>query len=459
MTGRPELIRGLSPLEAAAIVVGTVIGSGIFLVPKAMVLQVGTPGKVTMVWILGGLLSLFGALTYAELGAALPETGGEYVYLREAYGQFWGFLYGWTQFWVAKSGSIATLATAFVYYLANFFPALEARLLRVPLPLGPGGGPLDISYGQILGMALILGLGFVNYFGIRAGGRLQAQATALKVGLIVTLVLLALLLGAGSAANLHTAVPAPGGISGWMAALVASLWAYDGWNNLAMVGGEVRDPQRQIPRALILGVLGVAGLYLAANFAYFFVLPASEVAASDRVAAAVARQFLGPAGGHAVAVAALVSIFAALNGSILSGARIPFAMARDGLFFSALGRVHPVHRVPHWSILVLIVWSAILILSGRYEQLYTYVIFASWILYGLTTASVFVLRRRRPDLARPYRTLGYPVVPALFVGAATFLVLVTLVNSPRESLMGLVLLAAGVPFYRYWTRRFGSTRT
>ena len=455
---RPELIRGLGSWEAAAIVVGTVIGSGIFLVPKAMVLQVGTPGKVTVVWILGGLLSLFGALTYAELGAALPETGGEYVYLREAYGQFWGFLYGWTQFWVAKSGSIATLATAFVYYLANFFPALEARLLRLPLPLGPGGAPLDISYGQIFGMGLILGLGFVNYFGIRAGGRLQAQATALKVGLIVMLVLLALLLGAGSAANLRTAVPAPGGVSGWMAALVAALWAYDGWNNLAMVGGEVRDPQRQIPRALILGTLGVAALYLAANFAYFFVLPAAEVAASDRVAAAVARKFLGPAGGHAVAVAALVSIFAALNGSILSGARIPFAMARDGLFFSALGRVHPVHRVPHRSILVLIMWSAILILSGRYEQLYTYVIFASWILYGLTTASVFVLRRRRPDLPRPYRTLGYPLVPAVFVGAATFLVLVTLVNSPRESLMGLVLLAAGVPFFRYWTRRFGSTR-
>jgi APA family basic amino acid/polyamine antiporter len=447
-----DLVRGLGPWEAAAIVVGTIIGSGIFLVPKAMVLNVGTPGNVTVVWILGGLLSLFGALTYAELGAALPYAGGEYVYLREAYGPLWGFLYGWTQFWVAKSGSIAALATAFFYYLANFAPALEVPLLTVPLPIGPGGRPLEISYGQVFGMVLILGLGGVNYFGVQISGRLQTHVTTLKVVLILALVAFALLLGAGSPSNLASSVPAPGGVAGWVAALVAALWAYDGWNNLAMVGGEVRDPQRNLPRALILGTLGVALLYLAANTAYFFVLTAAEAGASDRVAAAAAGKFLGAAGGHAVAIAAMVSIFAALNGAILSGSRIPFAMARDGYFFTALAQVHPVHRAPHRSILVLCGWSAVLILSGRFEQLYTYVIFASWILYGMTTASVFVLRRRRPDLPRPYRTMGYPVIPVLFVGAAVFLVLATLLNSPRESLLGLALVGAGWPFFRYWAR-------
>ncbi len=453
MSQKPDLLRTLGSWEAMAIVVGTVIGSGIFLVPKAMVLNVGTPEKVLLVWVAGGLLSLFGALTYAELAAALPHVGGEYVYLREAYGPLWSFLYGWTQFWVAKSGSIATLATAFAYYLANFVPRLETTIFQVGLPIGPKGGPLAITEGQILAMALILALAWLNYFGVKLGGRVQAQVTAIKVGLIVALVVLAALLGAGTADNLSTSVVAVGGISGWVAAMVAALWAYDGWNNVNMVASEIQQPQRNIPRALILGTLVVAALYLAANVCYFFVLSATEVATSDRVAAAAARKFLGSAGGGAVAVAAMVSIFAALNGSLLSGSRVPFAMARDGFFFPSFAGIHREHRTPHVSILWLSVWSCLLTLSGRYEELYTYVIFASWILYGMTTASVFVLRWRRPDLPRPYRTLGYPVVPALFVLAAGFLVTVTLLNSPRESVMGLTLIAAGIPFFIRWRKR------
>ncbi len=449
----PDLMRTLGPWESAAIVVGTIIGSGIFLVPKNMVLQVGTPGKVLAVWVAGGLLSLFGALTYAELAAALPEAGGEYVYLREAYGPLWSFLYGWTQFWVAKSGSIATLATAFSYYLANFFPALDQVLVEVPLRIGPKGGPLAVTAGQLFAMALILSLGVLNYFGVKLGGQVQAHVTALKVGLILSLVVLAVLFGAGSVQNFHSSVRAPGGIAGWVAAMVAALWAYDGWNNVNMVSSEVKEPQRNIPRALILGTLFVGVLYLAANLAYFFVLPAAEVASSDRVAAAVARKFMGAAGGGAVALAAMVSIFAALNGSILSGSRVPFAMARDGYFFRGFGRVHGAYRTPHISILLLSGWGALLTLSGRYEDLFTYVIFASWILYGMTTASVFVLRKKRRDLARPYRTVGYPVLPAVFVLVAAFLVVVTLRNSPRESVKGLVLMALGLPFFLYWRRQ------
>ena len=447
MKDQDPLLRSLGATEAAAIVVGTIIGSGIFLVPKTMVAAVGSPLGVIGVFIFGGLLSLAGALTYAELGAALPHAGGEYVYLREAYGRLWSFLYGWTQFWVAKSGSIAALATAFFLYLANFWPLLERPWFHIPLPLGEGGGPLPISPGQFLAMGLILGLGWLNYFGVKVGGQVQAAVTVLKVALILAIVGLAALLGGGTAANYVSTTPHIGGAAGFFAALVAALWAYDGWNNVNMASGEVHYPQRNIPLALIGGVLTVMAIYVATNFAYFFVLSADEAARSDRVASEAARKFLGSGGADAVAVAAMVSIFAALNGSILSGARVPYAMARDGLFFGPMSRVHSEHRTPHVAILGLSGWAALLVLSGRYEQLFTYVIFASWILYAMTAATVFVLRRKRPDLERPYRTLGYPWVPAFFIAASGLLIGMTLYASPRESLMGLALIAAGIPFY------------
>lgn len=449
-TKNDGLRRELNLAGAMAIVIGTVIGSGIFLVPKAMVLQTGSPGAVFAVWVFGGLLSLFGALTYAELAAALPEAGGEYVYLREAYGPFWGFLYGWTQTWVAKSASIATLATAFFYYLANFYPALEGVLAVVPLPVGPGGGPLEIRYGQLLSMGVILGLAWLNYFGVKVGGSVQIAVTAVKVIAILAIVALGFFGGQGSGSNFSTVVPAPGGITGFFAALVAALWAYDGWNNVNMVASEIRNPQRNLPLALIGGTVAVVAIYLATNLAYFYVLPAEGVAGSDRVAAEMMRRILGEGGAAAVSVAAMVSIFAALNGSILSGSRVPYALARDGYFFRPYAKIHPTHRTPGVSILLLSVWSAILVLSGRYEDLYTLVIFPSWILYAMATASVIVLRRKRPELPRPYRTLGYPVVPVLFVLVACNLILSTLRSSPRESLLGLVIIAAGIPFYLHW---------
>jgi APA family basic amino acid/polyamine antiporter len=442
--GQPELLRSLGAWGAISIVVGTIIGSGIFLVPKTMVSEVGSPSLVLMVFVVGGLLSLCGALTYAELGAALPYAGGEYVYLREAYGPLLSFLYGWTQFWVIKSGSIATLATAFFYYLANFWPSLQASLLVVPLPRDSA---LEISSGQLLAIALILGLAWLNYFGVKLGGQVQTAVTIVKVGMILAIVLLAALLGGGESGNLVSTVSHTGGLQGFFAALVAALWAYDGWNNLNMVSSEIQNPQRNIPRALILGVLLVGAIYLCANVAYFYVLSASEVAATDRVASEAARKFLGDAGGDAVALAAMISIFGALNGSILSGSRVPYALARDGYFFSPLGRVHARHRTPHYSILALSCWGAVLVLSGSYEQLFTYVIFAAWIFFGLTGAAVFVLRTKRPQMTRPFRVLGYPYIPVLFVIMAGALVLMTLWTSPRESLMGLGLIALGFPYY------------
>jgi APA family basic amino acid/polyamine antiporter len=447
------LRRVLGPWTAAAIVVGTVIGSGIFLVPKAMVSQVGSTQMVFVVWIAGGLLSLAGALSYAELSAALPEAGAEYVYLREAYGPLWGFLYGWTQTWVAKSGSIATLGTAFFYYLANFQPGLEHTLYAIPLPIGPNGGPLEIRYGQLLAVLVILVLAVVNHFGVKAGGRLQVVVTFIKVGLLLVIIAIGLGLGEGSAANYRSVVPAAGGITGFFAALVAALWAYDGWNNVSMVAGEVDRPQRNLPLSLIVGILIIMLIYLLTNLAYFYVLPASAVAGSDRVAADMMRRIFGAGGAGAVSIAAMVSIFAALNGSILSGSRVPYAMAKDGNFFEPIGRVHPAHRTPSVSILVLSAWASLLVFSGRYEQLFTYVIFASWIFYGMAGASVIVLRWKQPGLKRPYRTLGYPAVPVIFVVSACAIVVSTLLESPRESLMGLVLILAGLPFYFHWKRR------
>lgn len=450
--GRGGLRRELGAASAIAIVVGTVIGSGIFLVPKDMILQAGTPGMVLAVWVFGGLLSLFGALTYAELAAALPEAGGEYVYLREAYGPFFGFLYGWTQTWVAKSASIATLATGFMNYAVNFNPAFERVLLSISVPLGPGGGPLEFNVGQFVAMALIVGLGGLNYLGVKVGGQIQIAITIIKVALIVGIIVVGLGAGVGTTANYQTSVAATGGFIGFFGALVGALWAYDGWNNVNMVASEIRNPQRNLPLALIGGVLLVIAIYVLANLAYFYVLPSEVVGATDRVAAEMMRRILGPAGAAAVSIAAMISIFAALNGSILSGSRVPYALARDGYFFRKYASVHPRFHTPAASILLLSGWSAILVLSGRYRELYTLVIFPSWILYTMATASVIVLRIRRPELPRPYHTIGYPLVPVLFVIVGIVLVLSTLIQFPRESLLGLALIAAGLPFYLYWSR-------
>jgi APA family basic amino acid/polyamine antiporter len=446
-----ELKRELGAWSAVSIVVGTVIGSGIFLVPRAMILRVGTPSIVFFIWIFGGLLSLAGALSYAELAAAIPEAGGEYAYLREAYGPMWGFLYSWTQMWVAKSGSIATLATGFFYYLTTFFPSLDRVLYSIPLPIGPRGGPLEIRSGQLFAMALILALAWLNYYGVKLGGNVQVAVTITKVALIAFVIFAGLVFGSAHAPETHPAASLT--IAGFFAALVAALWAYDGWNNVSMVSSEVRNPQRNLPLALIGGTAAVIVIYLLANAAYFHVLSASEVGSSTRVAAEMMRHVMGSPGAAAVSIAAMISIFAALNGSILTGARVPYAAARQGYFFAAIARVNSKYRTPGVSIWALSIWSALLVLSGRYEQLFTYVIFSSWILYAMTAAAVLVLRKKQPDLPRPYRTLGYPWVPIVFVLVAFILIVSTLLDSPRESLMGIALILLGVPFYFYWKKQ------
>jgi APA family basic amino acid/polyamine antiporter len=458
-TPTPEtgLKRDLGLWPAASIVVGTVIGSGIFLVPSSMIQRVGSVPLVFLVWITGGLLSLAGALSYAELAAAMPEAGGEYVYLREAYGPIWGFLYSWTQMWVAKSGSIAALATGFFLYFSDFYRQFDRVAYVIPLPLGPRGGPVEILYGQIGAIVLILALAWLNYFGVKFGGEIQTAVTIVKVLLIAALIVIGLLSPADGSAGSFAAGVAPQlpalTLSGFIAALVAALWAYDGWNNAAMVGSEIRHPQRNLPRALIGGTIAVIAIYLLANAAYFHVLSPTRVAAEPRVAAAMMSRIFGSGGGHAVSIAAMISIFAALNGSILSGARVPYAAARDGHFFAALRRVHPRHHTPANAVIALSLWSCLLVLSGRYDDIFNLVIFASWILYAMTAAAVIVLRTKRPNLTRPYFTVGYPDVPVLFIAGAIILLTSTLFDRPRESFLGIGIMLLGLPFYFYWNRK------
>jgi APA family basic amino acid/polyamine antiporter len=451
-TGRPVLERALGLPSAASIVVGTVIGSGVFLVPSAMIRNVGSVRELFSVWVVAGVLSLFGALTYAELAAAMPVAGGEYVYLSEAYGPFWGYLYGWTQFWVAKSGSIATLAAGFYTYLSAFVPAFSKPVLITPFHIGPGWSLLEIRYGQLFAIAIILFLGIVNYYGVRSGGNLQVFVTVLKMALIGGIILVGLASGRGDWSHFAQSAPSVGGMAGFFAAMVSALWAYDGWNNVSMVSSEIRDPQRNLPRSLIWGTLVVIATYLLVNIAYFYVLGPADVAESGRVAADMMARLYGVGAAGAVTVAVLISIFAALNGSILSGARVPYAMARDGLFFKFQAKVHPQFRTPGNAVVSLCVWSCVVLLSGWYDDLYNYVIFGSWILYLLTAVSVFVLRRKRPALSRPYRVIGYPVVPVLFVGMAALLLVNTALARPRESLMGVFVMAVSIPFYFHWRK-------
>ncbi len=312
-SGRIELKRDLGTWAASSIVVGTVIGSGIFLVPHDMVAAVGAPSLVFAVWVFGGLLTLAGSLSYAELAAALPEAGGEYAYLREAYGPMWGFLYSWTQMWVAKSGSIATLATGFAIYLTAFFPALDGVVWHAPGSMG-----LEVRFGQLFAIALILALAWLNYYGVKLGGEVQTAITVLKVALIAAIIVVGFAFGTAHAAARPGAALARWG--GFSAALVAALWAYDGWNNVTMVASEIEDPQRNLPRALIGGTLAVIAIYILANAAYFRVLSAAEVGANSRVAGEMMQRIAGTRGAKAVSLAAMISIFAALNGSILSGA-------------------------------------------------------------------------------------------------------------------------------------------
>jgi len=446
-----ELNRALGWIGAGALLAGSVIGTGIFLVPSTIAREIGSVPGVFFIWVFGGLLSLAGALSYAELGAAYPEAGGEYVYLRRAYGPVWGFLYGWQQIAIGKTGSIASIATGFALFLGFFFPQLGADLA--------GAAGWNLSGIQAVALSAVILLTAVNYLGIAVGGTVQTILTALKVAAILSLAALALSSGRGSWSDFSVLPAAAAGhvsaLGGFFAALSAALWAYDGWNNVNMVAGEVRDPQRVIPRVLTLGIVAVIAVYLLINLAYFYVLPLAEIQQSTQVAQSVADRLFGSWGAGAITVAALVSTLAALNGAILSGARVSYAMACDGLFFRHMADLSPGHRTPAKALLLQGLFACGLILVfGRdklaFERLFNFAIFGMWGFYGITALAVLVLRRRQPFALRPYHVPGYPWVPLCFVAVAAAFCASMLVQRPQETSLGIALLVGGLPFYWFW---------
>jgi APA family basic amino acid/polyamine antiporter len=438
-----DLPRVLGPSQATAIVVGTIIGSGIFLVPREMMQDVGSSALVYLAWVVGGLLSLFGAMTYAELGAMLPYAGGEYVYLRGVYGNTTAFLYMWTWFAVAKPASIAAVTIGLARTL-GFFPAFHWLS-------DPVGGHIPLVWSQVFAIAVTWFITGLNYLGIKKAADFQLVFTSLKIILILIVAGLCVAAPSGSLSNFATTLPhAVGGMTGFMAALIATLWAYDGWNDLTMVAGEVKQPERSLPIALIGGLFIVGFLFMATNAAIQYILPAAQIAASDRPAVAALRVVAGPAGAGFVAAAMALSIFVALNGTIMSGARVPYAAARDRLFFRQFAHIHPRWQSPSTSLIIQALLSTVLLLFlSRFQQFFELAIFAEWLFYMLTATTLFVYRRRQPDAPRPYRVWGYPVLPALFVVCATAVLISSYMSNLRGSLLGTALILLGLPVFWY----------
>jgi APA family basic amino acid/polyamine antiporter len=450
---RPELARDLGLSHAGAVVVGTIIGSGIVLVPTEMMQAVGSARLVYLAWVVGGLLSFFGALTYAELGAMKPQAGGEYVYVRDAYGPLAAFLYSWTWFLIAKPASIATITTGLVRILETF-PAFTFFSHAFFSHSGISR-PFTITYGQLVAIGATLLISWLNYIGVRRAGEFQFLFTLLKVAIILGIVAVGFSYSGGTWANFATEFTgAKGGVAGFFAALVAALWAYDGWNDLNMVAGEIRNPQRNIPLSLIWGVATVGALYILVNAAVQYVLPAAAVAASERPASDAVALVLGHAGASLVSAGMAVSMLVTLNGTIMSGARVPFAMARDGYFFQAMAEVHPRFRTPSVAIVAQCGLAIILLLlGGSFRQFFSLAIFAEWMFYMIAGSTVFVFRRREPHAERPYRVWGYPVVPALFVLASSALLYFTFTDNLKSSAGGCVVILAGVPVFYFFARR------
>jgi basic amino acid/polyamine antiporter, APA family len=443
-----DLPRVLGGSHAMAIVVGTIIGSGIFLVPSEMMAAVGSSGLVYLAWVVGGLLSLFGAMTYAELGAMLPYAGGEYVYLRGAYGDRTAFLYMWTWFAVAKPGSIATVTSGLARTLGTF--AMFHWLDTIAI----GSGRFAVMWSQLSAIAVTWLITWLNYLGIKKAGDFQVFFTILKALLILVVVGFCFSSSLGSWANFGTTLDhATGGIDGFMVALIATLWAYDGWNDLTMVAGEVKEPGKNLPLALIGGLFVVGVLFMATNAGIQYVLPAVQIAATKQPAVAALRVVAGPTGAALVAAGMALSIFVTLNGTIMSGARIPFAAARDRLFFPRFGEVHPRFQSPAFSLLVQASLSTFLLLAlGRFQQLFELTVFAEWLFYMLTATTVFIYRKRHPEMARPYRVWGYPVLPAVFVVCAAAVLYSSFKGNLSGSLIGSGLILLGLPLYE-WIRR------
>jgi APA family basic amino acid/polyamine antiporter len=449
---RPTLVRGLSLLDSVLLLVSGIIGSSIFLTAKDIATPLPNPALFFLVWVLGGLISLCACVAFAELGSMFPDSGGQYIYLREAYGDLVAFLYGWMLFAVANGGTIAALSVASAAYMGNIVPAISQTRIVFSV------AGVAFSRAHLVGLALIVILTWVNVVGLRWGALLQNVSTWTKFAAMAIFVVLGFAIGKGHWSNFTA--HAPGGLSMGLSpgqlisalgvGLIAVFWAYDGWVYITWVAGEVKEPRRNVPLAMVLGVLAVGAIYLAMNMTYVYAMPLSEVAKYETIAHAAAAALFSP--GAAVWLSAMIAIscFSAAATCTLSGARVYLAMAQDGVFFKRMAVIHPKWRTPAFSLIGQGVWSALLTMSGRYDQLYTYVIFGMVLSYTLTVIGLFVLRWKKPDLPRPYRCTGYPWLPGVYILIGTAWTLNTIVTRPAEAFWGATIVAAGVPGYLFW---------
>lgn len=453
------LVRGLTLVAAISIIIANTVGTGVFAKARVMTCNVGSPELVIGAWVVAGLLSLAGALTYGELAAMMPKAGGEVNYLNAAYGERWGFLYGWMQLFVGKAGSQAAVAVFFAESLSD----LMGGSLGTPL-VEVGGWTLRLT--QVAALGVIALATVLNLASVRSSGAVATLLTALKIALVVGVGLFAFSLGSGSTFGQTAAgatcegvnAAAMGGLAGFGAAMLGALWGYDGWNNLALAAGEVKDPQRNLPRGLFLATLAVMAMYVFINVGYYFVMTPAEIAslpASARVGTEVVRRLFGDGGAAFMSAALVVSSFATLHSSILTGSRVPYSLAAEGLLPKRMATLNPATHIPTWSVLLPSLWAGVLALSGQFDTLTDYMIFGGWVFYALAVVAVFVLRKKHPEWERPYKAWGYPVVPVLFLLVATFLLVNTVWTQPVQSVTGLVLIALGLPVYAYYNARRG----
>jgi APA family basic amino acid/polyamine antiporter len=461
-----DFVKALSRIDATALVVGSMIGSGIFIVSADTLRQVELPGLLLAVWVLSGVLTILGALTYGELAGMFPNAGGQYVYLREAISPLFGYLYGWTLFTVIQTGTIAAVAVGFARFLAVFFPSLSPDVflgVTVDLPSGPI--EVGLSAQRIVAVVSVLLLTWINVRGVETAAFVQTSLTAIKVGALLALIVLGVSIGRNTTAiaeNFGSGFLPADGLSLALlpilgAAMVGALFSMDAWNNVGFAGSELKDATKDLSFAMTVGVLIVTALYVLANVAYLSVLPAAEIANApqDRVGTAALQAMFGEFGLYVMAVAIMISTFGCNNGLILSGARVLYAMARDGLFFRAAGRLHPVHRTPTFALAVQAIWTCVLCLSGTYSQLLDYVIIAALLFYLLTAVGLFALRVRRPAAPRPVRAPGYPWLPAVYLVLTALVGVNLLLQKPQYTWPGLAIVALGVPVFYAW-RRMGT---
>lgn len=448
----PSLVRGLSLLDSVLLLCGGIIGSSIFLTAKDIAGPLPHPMLFLLVWVLGAGISLLGCTAFAELGSMFPDSGGQYVYLREAYGDLPAFLYGWMLFSVANGGTIAALSVASAAYLGGIVPAISQEHVIF------SAAGIVLTRAHVVALVAIVAVTWINVVGLRWGTILQNLATWAKFAAMAAFVILGFAIGKG---DWHHFVATPGQslnlglnsgqlVSAFGVALIAVFWAYDGWVYITWVSGEVKDPRRNVPRAMVLGVVAVGFIYMAMNMTYVYALPIGEIAKHEIIAHAAAVALFSPAAAVWLSALIAVSCFGAMASCTMSGARVYFAMARDGAFFQKMAQVHPKWRTPAFSLIGQGIWGAVLTLSGRYDQLYTYVMFGMVLSYTLTVIGLFILRWKRPDLPRPYRCTGYPWLPAIYVLIGSAWTLNTIVTRPTQALAGVVIVLIGVPGYLYW---------